>query len=340
MRLIAIGTVVAGFLLASVSQVKAWGDVGHMTVAKLAWDQLNMKQRMAAYQTLQKLPSLERFLEAHPKPANVSDQEWLFLIAADWPDWLKDFKFAAKKGDTEGANLYQTYHVEDYHFFDIAYIFPDKDHFSGKIPEPKKINIVMALTTEIPSRLKQDAESRAIGLCWLLHLVGDIHQPLHCTTLYSNEYPDGDVGGNDRWIRDGDRATELHAYWDDLPGGIPRNAQNLPAYYKKVYQRIGENFDRLTRAEFQRDKFAAELKLTEANDWANETHKLGVGVAYESAPGVAITRKTPSHEASELRKSAPMLPPDYRAKAAATVDRQLALAGCRLADRVSAVYPK
>src|SRR5205823_4340914 len=41
---------------------------------------------------------------------------------------------------------------------------------------------------------------RAIALAWILHLVGDLHQPLHNAALFSNHFdgPSGDRGGN--WI--------------------------------------------------------------------------------------------------------------------------------------------
>jgi hypothetical protein len=39
-----------------------------------------------------------------------------------------------------------------------------------------------------------DVES--YDLAWLLHLVGDVHQPLHATSRYSAAFPDGDEGGN------------------------------------------------------------------------------------------------------------------------------------------------
>jgi hypothetical protein len=195
MRSIVIGAAVVGFVLTPAPRADAWGDVGHRTVAKLAWDQLDKGQRLAAYQTLLKLPHLQRFLDTHPKPKDVGDQEWLFLIAADWPDWLKNFKNAAKKKDAEGVEIFKQ-HVENWHFLDIPYVFPDKNHFSGKLPKPKELDIVKALTTDVPAGHKDDDPARrAIALCWLLHLVGDIHQPLHGTTRFSDDYPEGDVGG-------------------------------------------------------------------------------------------------------------------------------------------------
>jgi hypothetical protein len=52
---------------------------------------------------------------------------------------------------------------------------------------------------------------------WLLHLIGDIHQPLHATTRVTQAEAQGDAGGNLVKLR-GDASSNLHSYWDDLPG--------------------------------------------------------------------------------------------------------------------------
>src|SRR5262249_18363782 len=56
---------------------------------------------------------------------------------------------------------------------------------------------------------------KSYDLSWLLHLVGDVHQPLHSTTRVSTTKPDGDDGGN------GVKLTwpaNLHTFWDDVLG--------------------------------------------------------------------------------------------------------------------------
>ena len=37
-------------------------------------------------------------------------------------------------------------------------------------------------------------------LRFLIHVIGDIHQPLHASTFFSDEYPDGDMGGNKFYV--------------------------------------------------------------------------------------------------------------------------------------------
>ncbi len=61
--------------------------------------------------------------------------------------------------------------------------------------------------------------SNLTDLVWLLHLVGDVHQPLHCATRVSKGNPDGDAGGNAVVFCKPGAAScngELHAFWDDV----------------------------------------------------------------------------------------------------------------------------
>jgi hypothetical protein len=53
-------------------------------------------------------------------------------------------------------------------------------------------------------------------MTWLLHLVGDIHQPLHASTRVSSTDPEGDAGGN--LVKLDCSKCVLHAFWDDLLG--------------------------------------------------------------------------------------------------------------------------
>ena len=59
---------------------------------------------------------------------------------------------------------------------------------------------------------------KSYDLTWLLHLVGDVHQPLHCATRVSSAQPAGDWGGNPVNICSPSCRGELHAFWDDILG--------------------------------------------------------------------------------------------------------------------------
>jgi len=66
------------------------------------------------------------------------------------------------------------------------------------------------------SATEDDAKSTALRL--LIHYLGDIHQPLHCTSKVDHEYPgpDGDRGGNSIPIAEKNGIDELHAVWDSI----------------------------------------------------------------------------------------------------------------------------
>jgi hypothetical protein len=81
--------------------------------------------------------------------------------------------------------------------------------------EPElELNLVQALTRQSHVLCSIDASpaERALALSWLLHLMADLHQPLHATALYAlGRFPHGDRGGNDIALAGG---GSLHAFWD------------------------------------------------------------------------------------------------------------------------------
>lgn len=58
---------------------------------------------------------------------------------------------------------------------------------------------------------------RAFMARFLLHLVGDIHQPLHNTNMFNGTFKTGDLGGNSVKIHTKTNySTNLHAYLDAM----------------------------------------------------------------------------------------------------------------------------
>src|SRR4051794_37148479 len=70
-----------------------------------------------------------------------------------------------------------------------------------------------------PSRTT--AEDKAVALCWILHLIGDVHQPLHCATLYSPQFERGDLGGNSFGVKINGKEYRLHTFWDNALDVVP-----------------------------------------------------------------------------------------------------------------------
>lgn len=66
--------------------------------------------------------------------------------------------------------------------------------------------------------INRDSNSaeRALFSRYLLHVVGDIHQPLHAIALFNETYKSGDRGGNSlNVIRTNGEETNLHSFWDN-----------------------------------------------------------------------------------------------------------------------------
>src|SRR5262249_12874316 len=95
---------------------------------------------------------------------------------------------------------------------------------------------------KLPSSSGASDDLRSYDLVWLLHLVGDAHQPLHSAERFSKggkKRPD--AGGNLVTINcasgvDCHGADELHAFWDNLLGpskttqkAVEKVANALPA---------------------------------------------------------------------------------------------------------------
>jgi hypothetical protein len=51
---------------------------------------------------------------------------------------------------------------------------------------------------------------------FLIHYVGDVHQPLHGSSRVDKEYPEGDRGGNSFPVPSIDGAKNLHSVWDSV----------------------------------------------------------------------------------------------------------------------------
>jgi hypothetical protein len=99
---------------------------------------------------------------------------------------------------------------------------PDTEPDSVTTSEPDPENILTAFNANLDI-LTSDADDRnkAIALCWIFHLVGDVHQPLHTTTLFTEKFPNGDRGGTRFYIKvklENRTTISLHKFWDDLVG--------------------------------------------------------------------------------------------------------------------------
>lgn len=214
----------------------AWNDVGHMAVAYIAYQHLTLPARARAVALLKLNPDYANWVKQIPSGTAQQDQEMMiFMIAATWADQIKhetgytpDGAAGSNGNLPEGPLSTQNIGYKDklqhryWHFVDIPF-----SSDGTKLPSVLTPNVetqIVAFRKVIASSSADD-DLKSYDLVWLLHLVGDVHQPLHCVTRVSRAEPDGDKGGNTEKIACStcNGATALHGFWDNIlaPGFDP-----------------------------------------------------------------------------------------------------------------------
>jgi hypothetical protein len=191
-----VALVTAAMLLTN--STSAWDGGGHEVVATIAFDHLNPKAKKAVADLARELQNPEQVYDA-------------ISLAC----WMDDIKKNAAMPDY-GKFL-------SWHYIDIG-IAPgdplplfepgDDNEIHGNVVQALKRSIVVLKGGTDPY-----VTSKAMASALAMHLVGDIHQPLHCATKYFFSYGKlrQDQGGNKEDVVNGppdDLKFNLHAFWD------------------------------------------------------------------------------------------------------------------------------
>src|SRR5215831_4258968 len=139
------------------------------------------------------------------------------LTAATFPDDIRDSHPETKP----------------FHFVDIP--FRDGGPINPPLPH---VPHVISKISEFSAALQQHNGSpleRVDNLSWLIHLFGDIHQPLHCIEHISNLHPGGDRGGNSFLLKG--KAKNLHSLWDSSVDFTNNSGQQLVNDIAKEHSR-------------------------------------------------------------------------------------------------------
>ena len=259
-----------GVLVAMLSApLLAWGPIGHMTVADAAYRKLTPATRVRIRDLLKLNPDYANWEKQIPSGTSAEDHDrMIFMMASVWPDDIKGEPQYSDDG-TDGGNTpgseksAQNIGYSDllrhkyWHFVDTPFS-PDQTALPA-IPAPNAETQIVAFRALLAS--PQSDELKSYDLVWLIHLIGDIHQPLHAVNRITKSAPKGDAGGN-RVKLFGNAAPNLHSYWDDLPGfeckfcsdkvQCVNRATVLGKILPAVSAKIGRNLD---TAEWVRESF-------------------------------------------------------------------------------------
>lgn len=277
----------------------AWDRTGHLVVARIAWEGLSREARSTAAELLAAAPEDAGLRQLRPRSSRrlAEVQAEHFQRAAYWPDIVRDDDFPERR---------DKYHRGDWHW--INHFFEQRG--AGRtvvelVDRPPVGRIVGQLGALVPAvgDTSQPAAQRAIDLAWVLHLGGDVHQPLHATARVTPTEPQGDRGGN-LFALDG--RSNLHSFWD----GILRTSnsrwflQSEDAYIRRLAKSI--------TAEHPASKYGDRIDNRDFASWARESFEIATTRAYDLERG-----ERP--------------PAAYERRAAEIARKRVALAGYRLA---------
>ena len=210
----------------------AWNDTGHLISALIAYDALPETTRAWAVDLLRAHPRFREDFETR-LPARLADAgaaergRWYFARAAVWPDYAR--RFDDESEPARGALIARFGHAT-WHYVNLPlYLSAADARRDTQSPpslawrpglEPSRLDIVQAMSMLTATWCEAPVADRALALSWLLHLMADLHQPLHTTAMFgAPAFLRGDRGGNDVAL---DGGGNLHALWDGALGAERR----------------------------------------------------------------------------------------------------------------------
>jgi S1/P1 Nuclease len=308
----------AALLLTFLLAQPAWGwdSFGHEVIARIAWEHMTPAARRAAVALLEQAPEDSDLRRFRPPPGSHVDADQVFFeAAATWADVVRD---------TSRIRRFEEYSHGSWHYIDHYFRDTPRGPVDLAEPAPGTVNVVgelRRLSTELADR-NVAASRRAIDLAWVLHLVGDVHQPLHAASRVTPQLPEGDRGGNLFRLDD---HHNLHGYWDtaisrQFAAGRERGASGALAGAADSVALASRRVDGAAQSIIRREperEYAAKMEPGRFAEWADQSYVIAKTI-YDTPPG-----RRPG--------------PAYRHRTFAVADRQVALAGYRLAALLNRV---
>ena len=312
----------------------AWDHPGHMTTAAIAFEEIERVRPELA----EKLGLL--FL-SHPDPApfwvaagEAKGKERTRRMFMECARWADDSKF------TNNDRL--TWHTARWAV--LSEDAPPEAHEAVALrnggPAGQGIE-ALELTYGMLSNPESSPTERVWALCWMMHVLGDIHQPLHVSDIFSKQFPTGNMAGSMGYVMD--PVTEipitLHILWDS-------NVLRVPSL-EQVDRHKAEFLKKYPRSAFPQLKAHPITDPGFFREWARESHQVALDWAADL--DMAIDPDTDQTSEELVAKmvnfilngvapidDAPDLPAGYWDNMQETAEYRITLAGYRMADLILA----
>jgi hypothetical protein len=315
MRLRLFSTILlAIFVSGAVFPVFGWHDEGHKLTGYIAWQRMTPQTREAVVRILRSAPEDSNIAAFYPvygiEPEELRRMKY-FLIIPTWADMLRERSFPVRN---------QKYHHSNWHYYDT--FWSEVDGKVVTLPPPEETGQAVPQLEEA-ERVMRDPKAKdadkAVAIAWMLHLTGDIHQPLHNSARVTKTEPKGDQGGNLFFLTpEGTPPAQrlnLHTYWDGITNrSVPlEKDQCLDDYISGLATKM------MKKHPFE--QFASNLKLGQYRAWHAEGFALATTVVF-----------SPDLKRFEMPSE------KYQKTAFATAERQIALAGYRIAETLNSIF--
>jgi hypothetical protein len=268
---------------------------------------------------------------------------WALMRAGVWSDWVRIPRRSS--GDAATHPVYR-FHRGPWHYVNFPYQAGQSQATLPAEPLEGKTDILQQLALSkrfsvAGQAIAADpdaedgvtaAQNRAVRVCWLVHLVGDLHQPLHAATLIDERrLPPplhDDQGGNLLAVRVeiGAYPVKLHAFWDQILG-TDNHPDSVVRLTESLRDDVSLATEKLIELKTGDDDFRA---------WAAESYALAKERAYlngDLPTTVWNEQRLPLPPVDEV----PILPVGYERDAREAARRRVVLASHRLAKLLAEV---
>ena len=292
-------SIAVGSVILMHSPARAWSEASHMTTGAIAFDDLSVSDPAV-------MAELKKILTAHPhydklveRAEGLSDAEQtrlLFQWLARWPDDIRDTEFSRP-----------SWHYELRVVSGWTWVWPFRN---GDASIGFEENFRTLADPDAPVR------DRAIAVSWLMHIVGDIQQPLHAGHQMTSTFSATDEAGTISYVRKKNDGTvaNLHEFWDqilDKPGAPEATSDAWAKPLQDLWPRT--RIGHLTYSGTPQSQF---------NNWLDESMHLARLVGYTGTALVASAEPddAPAVTFYELRRAEELS------------KRRIATGGYRIAD--------
>lgn len=291
-----------------------WDDVGHKTTAYIAWQRMSPAAREAVIKILRAAPEDSHlsafYMNYGAEPEQQRKLEY-FMLVATWADIVRDRAF---------ENRQKKYHHSNWHYDDT--FWKQVGNKAEVLKGFEEGGVAVSKLNEFDKVIRRTDASdkdKAIAIAWIMHLTGDLHQPLHTSARVTDTEPKGDQGANLFLLTPQGTPREnqqnLHWFWDSIVG------RNTPLKGDMCESDYIESIARSITKKYSFASVSSSLDLGAYGKWQEESFALN-----------------PTDVFTPDLKRFQMPTEKYRKHAFQVAQRRLALAGYRMGETFNRVF--